>query len=274
MTNSGLASPPRAAPQRPPHSAPEGSVERIIGPRRRDAFGRILGWSLFLSAAAHVLVLLLSPLFIQTDRPPGSLVPVMGEAEQQLGMQIVEVIASENAPDPTPVDEQETTPALPVPPPPTQAPAPADGAGQSPPAAGGEQPAGPSTRDALQPGYRDPRLYVAPRPLPELGQQTDHERYMEHLQARIDAVNDSMAVEARRNSTTADWTVTDGSGNRWGLSSDGLHLGGVTIPRELLPLPGATGDNQRLQEERDRQRQRDEIQRQEEARERAAARGE
>jgi hypothetical protein len=114
----------------------------------------------------------------------------------------------------------------------------------------------------LRPGFRDQRLYVTPSPLPARPQQTPYDEYRAHLQARIDAVNDSMGVAARRDARTADWTLTDGSGNRWGLSPEGLHLGGITIPRALLPLPGPTGDNQSLEAERERQRQRDEIQRQ------------
>jgi hypothetical protein len=98
--------------------------------------------------------------------------------------------------------------------------------------------------------------------------RTDYERYQDHLQARIDAINDSLAVAAARESLTSDWLITDGSGKQWGLSPDGLHLGGVTIPRQLLPLPRATGDNQSLEAGRERDRQRDEIRRQEEERER------
>lgn len=103
---------------------------------------------------------------------------------------------------------------------------------------------------------------------PEL-RKTDHERYVERLQSRIDAVNDSLGLESNRNRTTADWTVTGSDGDRWGLAPDGLHLGGVIIPRAVLPLPAATGDNQSMEAARERQRMREEIQRQEAERERA-----
>jgi hypothetical protein len=267
MTNSGLATPPRAAPPRTSPQVPEPALEPEV-PRRRDSFERVLGWSLLASVLSHLLFLLLSPVFIQTQRPPGGTVPQAREVWRSTGLEIIEVVPSADAPDLPP--EQETAE---VPPffqrPPTAA-TPAD---PGPPVAGGpppsaDTPPAPSTREALQPGYRDPRLYVAPRPLPDLD-RTDHERYMDHVQARIDAVNDSMAVAADRNRRTSDWTVSDGSGGRWGLSPDGLHLGGVTIPRALVPLPGATGDNRSLQAERDRLRERDEIQRQEADRERA-----
>ncbi len=233
----------------------------------RPSYGRVLKWSIIASVLLHLLALVLSPTFVQTEFPPGGTVS-SAAPEAAFGIEAIIAVPSDNAPDvptqETPEETQEPALRTPIDPPPAGA---AGGGpqptGESP--AGADQPAG-SARDALRPGYRDPRLYVPPRPLRNL-EQTDHERYMEHLQARIDAVNDSMAVSARRDARTSDWTVTDDSGDRWGVSPDGLHLGGLTIPRELLPFPGATGDNQSLQAERDRERQREEIRRQEETRE-------
>ncbi len=196
------------------------------------------------------------------------------------GMEAIIVIPSANAPE-FPVQETPQEEVQPIFRPPIDAaptPTPDDaGAGPLGDApvgdAAADAPSGGSARDALRPGYRDPRLYVAPRPL-QTEERTDLERYMDHVQARIDAVNDSMAASARRESSTADWTITDDSGNRWGVSSEGLHLGGITIPSALVPLPGATGDNQTREGARERERQREEIRRQEEDREREATRNE
>jgi hypothetical protein len=52
------------------------------------------------------------------------------------------------------------------------------------------------------------------------------------------------------------------------VDEKGLHLGGITIPKQILPLPPSTGTNQKQEEGRKAQREREEIQRQEEARER------
>jgi hypothetical protein len=234
----------------------------------------VLGWSLLGSIALHFLILLLSPAFVTIGVPEGDVASLSPEA-RPFGMQAIVAIPSENAPDdppPTTVDER----VLPT----FQAPAPDRPAATRPgdTAAPSAPPADPGQRqssgDALRPGLRDSRLYVNPRNrFPEL-ERTEHERYMEHLQARIDAVNDSMNVAAARERRTADWTVTDGSGNTWGVSSQGLHLGGITVPRELLPLPAPTGDNQSLEAERERQRQRDEIQRQGEASDRRSTQNE
>jgi hypothetical protein len=123
---------------------------------------------------------------------------------------------------------------------------------------------GPGGRDALQPGYGDSRLYVTPDPFPMSSRNlTPEQIYAERLQERIQAVNDSIAAGIRRDSNTRDWMF-----GRWGLASDGLHLGGITIPRQLVPSPAPSGDNQTREAGREQQRQRDEIQRQEAARER------
>ena len=97
---------------------------------------------------------------------------------------------------------------------------------------------------------------------------SDVQRYREHFQARIDALNDSMYGATGPNT---DWTMKDGSGNRWGVSEDGVHLGPLTIPRALVPFPAASGTNQDLEEAREQQRQREEIDRQEADRERRGA---
>jgi hypothetical protein len=229
----------------------------------------VLAWSLAVSVVVHLILLLLSPLLIQVGTPPGELASAGEEIPGRFGLEMIVPIVSETAPDqPVPqVDEPDPLVPAPTQTQPTQAPAP-PGAQPGPAAPVDEAPPGSGTiQDALRPGFRDSRLYVTPRRFPEL-ERSDHERYMDHLQARIDAINDSMSVAASRERRTADWTITDGDGNRWGLTPEGLHLGGFTVPSSLLPLPRATGDNQSLEADRERQRQREEIRRQEEAAER------
>lgn len=140
------------------------------------------------------------------------------------------------------------------------------GDGAAGPAGGG----GGAVSDRLRPGFRDPRLYVDPSlpRLPPKGVQSEEQRYAEHIRRRIEAVNDSMYGGG----PNTDWTTTDREGRRWGLSEKGLHLGGITVPREVLPLPRSTGTNADQEAAREKQRQRDEIRRQEEDRERRRAR--
>lgn len=126
----------------------------------------------------------------------------------------------------------------------------------------------------LQPGFRDARLYVdqEAESLKKTDTRSDHQRYMEHLQARIQASNDSAWAEGSHPNT--DWTTTDRKGRKWGVSEKGVHLGGVTIPKQVIPLPRATGSNQKLEEAREKERQRKEIRAQEEDRQRRRTRAE
>jgi hypothetical protein len=269
MTTSGLAAPSRAAPRRSPRPRPGPSRAAPPAARDRGSFERILAWSLAASVFAHLLVLLFSPLFIQTVNPPAGAVGTTPRQASDFGLEMVIAIPSENAPEipvvEAPPSEQplfETPAARPE----TGGTQPADG-----PVAPGPvetQPSPGRAGDGLRPGTRDPRLYVRPNPLGSIDNRSDFERYNEHLQARLDAVNDSMGIAAARNSQTSDWTVTDAAGNRWGLSPEGLHLGGVTIPAPLLPRPAPTGDNASREAAREEQRQREDIQRQEADRER------
>jgi hypothetical protein len=233
------------------------------------SYERILAWSLAVSAVVHLIFLLLSPLVMQTENPPVGSATVATDAPLPFGLEMIVAIPSENAPDlPVPVEAVQPT-TRPDLAPPRDRPAEPGAAPPAPSTPGVTPPtdAAPSRSNILRPGYRDPRLYVQPSPY-TIDTRTDHERYEEHLQARIDAVNDSMGIATARNRTTADWTTTDSDGDRWGLSSEGLHLGGITIPRQVLPLPAPTGDNASRAAAAERERQRQEIQRQEADRQR------
>lgn len=273
MTRSGLAPSPRAVASRanpPSPSAPPSGRSGGGGGRDRPSYERILAWSLLASVVVHLLFLL-APFSEKRVEPAGPMASAP-QAERSFGMQMIVAVPSENAPDLPAVEERAPAPAVSTPPPlraPQPRPEPAGAGAERPTDLPNEaEPGAGSVRDVLQPGYRDPRLYAPSNDFPEL-EKSEHERYLEHLQARIDAVNDSIGVAAQRNRRTSDWTVTDGSGNKWGLSPEGLHLGGITVPRGLLPLPAPTGDNQSLEAERERQRMREEIERQEEATDRS-----
>jgi hypothetical protein len=266
MTQTGLATPRRPAPPRVPPSAASPQPVVRVAARDRASFERIFGWSLGISVGLHLLFLLLSPFLIQTHTPPAGSPLTEAADPDRFGLEMIVAIPSENAPELLP-PPRERAPERSLPVPPAAAPPSGPQAGAATPAPA-PAPAEPSVnqgaggpREGFQPGFRDPRFYVPPPPPVSPDNRTDHQRYMDHLQARIDAVNDSLGLEARRNQPP-DWTVRDGSGNRWGLSSDGLHLGGVTIPRALIPSPRPTGDNQNIEAQRERDRQREEIRRQ------------
>jgi hypothetical protein len=246
--------PPRRAPSRPPKPL---------------SFDRVLLWSLLVSIAVHFGILLLSPLFIQVGVPPGDVAAGDGEpAPGRFGMEWIVPVASPSAtaeaeaPPADAAEERSATAER------EREPVRATRSGSE---AGGAPAAdsrGGSVTEALRPGYSDGRLWVNPRELRIERDAPRHEAYMEHLQARIDALNDSTYAAG----PNTDWTFADKEGRRWGLSEKGLHLGGITIPKELVPVPLSTGTNQDQEEERERVRQREEIIRQEGDRAREEAR--
>jgi hypothetical protein len=227
----------------------------------------VLSRALAISIAVHVVILLISPLFIRMGDTPGDPVADAAADGMRTAGELTAII-----PIPTEgADVGDMPPAMAEQSPPSIAPAPTARNPGAPladsPTGRPDAPARPTESgagDALRPGYSDPRLYVNPEAIPLAPDKTRHERYMEHLAARIEALNDSVYGGG----PNTDWTFEDAEGRRWGLAEDGLHLGGVRIPRFLLPLPGATGTNQTLEEQRERQRQRDEIRRQEADRDR------
>ncbi len=276
MSTSGLSRPPRST--RPPPLRPErtplntpASPPAPIAPRQRPRQERIFGWSIGISIAVHLLILLLSPLILRVGVPPGT----PGEERDRFAVraiQAIQPVISENAEE-TVAEQPPLADRQPLTQSPTGEPARAIVPRPGPPGTPGAtvpHQAAPgareSARDGLRTGPRDPRLWVNPRdvPLPEL---SDRERYRAHIQARIDALNDSMAVAAAANRTTRDWTFRDSQGRSWGIGAGGsVELGDVRIPPGILPRPAATGDNQSQERAREEQRQRDEIRRQEEAR--------
>ena len=87
----------------------------------------------------------------------------------------------------------------------------------------GETPA-----ERLQPGFTDERLWS---PLPaEFRTLTPEQREQLLIAGRFGSWNDSIAAVAAAAAAWTDWTVTDGDGDRWGVSDGQLHLGGLSIP--------------------------------------------
>lgn len=270
------AAPPPTSREPSPLSLSPGGKRRAFRrqPPVEDRYPSILARAMGAAVVLHLLALLLSPFVLRLGAPPGDGAAEAPRQPAQVMRAIVPFPAtpeSDAAPSP-----EAATPLQPLPterqattsePRPTAAP-PAD----APPPASGPTPAeAPSTAEAhpLQPGQRDSRLWVAPRELPDPPEPTDHERYMAHLKARIDQLNDSTAAEAERQRRATDWTFTDKNGKRWGISPDGIHLGDVTLP-PVVPH----GDRDQELERRERQRQWEEIRGQEAERERRRIREE
>jgi hypothetical protein len=275
MTTPALAPPPLDTRQRAPVPAPSAPRTRPVitlplshshSPFERGP----VGYSLLLHLAALALLLLLIRLvptpapvvrstpvervdYVELDWPAGS--PSDGAGAE-----------SSPAPSPAAPSAQATPRRLPssravdfpsgVP---TGISAPGSSGVGSPSAGGAADGGAGGVGDRLRPGFRDPRLYVAPGDLPS-ADKSNQQKYMEHLTARINASNDSAAAAAPRR---PDWSFKDAKGRTWGMNDKGLHLGPITVPRALIPNARSSGTNKEVEAAREAQRQRDEIQRQE-----------
>ena len=94
--------------------------------------------------------------------------------------------------------------------------------------AGGAQ-AESSAADRLRQRVTDARLWGAPSigtPLPKTQVDIVRERVAESIRA----INDSIAGEDAARKRASDWTVKGADGKRWGISPQGIHLGGITLP--------------------------------------------
>lgn len=254
----------------------------VLAPRPPRA-ARVDARALLLSGLAHLAVLGGLVLVLGTGRPPPEPATAPSEAVDYIDLEWPAGDAggaSGSEAAPTAAADPSTDPALPRRQPdatpltfPGRVPQGLPGAtasgGVGTPQSGGAAGGGGGVGERLQPGFRDTRLYVSPDELPR-PEKSNRQKYMDHLTARIEASNDSAYAASSRPNT--DWTFKDGKGGKWGLSEDGLHLGGFTVPKELVPRPRPTGTNQDLERARDEQRQRDEIRRQEADRERREAR--
>jgi hypothetical protein len=254
---------PTFAPPAPPRAAAE--PQRAARPRTRIGArparerydGRVWRWALVASVALHLLVLLLSPGFVRVGAPPGDEADLVRPPGGTPLVQLPPVALPPVAVAPTPAEVAPDAEPLPVPPSSGRVAPPATTAPVAPtprgPAAEGPAPAD----NPLRPGLRDPRLWVAPRELPPEREPTHeelHARYMAQLEARLNALNDSIAGDAERARRATDWTVTDKSGRRWGISPEGIHLGGVTLPPMTFPPGGGDPDKRRQAEEQERTR--------------------
>jgi hypothetical protein len=272
MSTPTLAPPRRAAGRAaaPPPPAPP-VRRRARHPGTRERARGVWHWAFVASILLHVLVLLLSPVFIRIGDPPGD--PDAARSTTAGGLRMVdpELIPADPA-TPAPVPSEALADELTATAPETRAPAPLTPARPGP---VGPDPEAPGARDhPLRPGIRDSRLWITPREVPEHEPSHEelHAEYMKGLEARIRAWNDSIAGDAERARRATDWTVRDRDGRRWGVSPDGIHLGDITLPPMTFPPGGGDPDRRRQWEEQERMRR--EIDRQEADAERRRAREE
>ena len=214
-------------------------------PSHRGAMALGLG----VSAALHVLVIIMYAFGLTDWSPREGVVGVESVARTLSGMRVVQVVEIASPDESDEATEEEPEPVLdPVAEPLIEAPGPV-------PVAGPEREGVEDLEDAGAAGVRaadqlrvvssDPRLW---RPaLPAIFELTEAERIQLELAGRLEEWNDSVIAAMAAESALTDWTVTDDQGNRWGFSPGQIHLGSLTLP---LPFAFGTSTWQRERAER------------------------
>lgn len=261
MTPSTIDHPPAPpetdrGPSRPQETRPSGDIEPATSRSPREPRARrerrLLAIGIVASAVFHAFVLLIFRFGIPLSPPAGPSASGADADPSAVGMQAVNlrVVEGDAADLPAAVEfSQDADVPQPVDPPAEEEADDVvleDGA-----TADGEQATGEQADDAmdasavdrLRSGGRDPRLWERPEfvvaPPEEPGVA---EKARQNLAARLDAVNDSVLASEEAARRANDWTYTDDSGRRWGISSEGIHLGGLTLPGPRFDVPAGRRD--------------------------------
>ena len=230
----------------------------------------MLAAGLAASLVLHALAVLVSRYFFTVAVPFQEAAPASSArptAPPGLRVYDIRAVAEATAPPEEQVAriQPETPPR--VPPPSTEP--------EAAPGEAAEAEAGPADR-VLSPAERlrprdigDHRLW-SPLPWVVEAPATPAEAATEHLARRIGELNDSLALEADAARRATDWTIKGKDGRRWGISPEGIHLGGITLPAPSFgPKSQRERDWEEAQDQADRARIRDRFdQRAKELRER------
>ncbi|MEN8375334.1 MAG: hypothetical protein ABFS34_07785 [Gemmatimonadota bacterium] len=216
--------PPRRPPDGPVQPPPDSdraarAALRPSAAERRDVRERrVFRAALVASVLAHVAILLLIRLSPGFRPVPTGPVPA---SERDPGLRLLQFEAVEGEVDELArPDDPEATPRPSVRPAPPSPEPPGEPAGEQ-----------LTAVDRLRPGaVRDPRLWRDHGPAYLLPPETPEEAILRGLLPRLALLNDSIAAELEADRRASDWTFTDSQGRRWGISSEGIHLGTITLP--------------------------------------------
>ena len=201
---------------------------------RARTYRRSVRIGLLVSLGLHALVaLMLSGQFYIGMR---SFSPVRVPPRPVVGMEVIDIaeIESEESPEevlelPAERDEIER------PEPPTP------GAGERSTGAGEDTGPGLTNAERLRPQEGDPRLWddFSDQPLPEY-LEDQFSRAEGIIRARLAAMLDSLSLTEEQRRRALDWLFGEGD-QQWGVTPDGLVLGGVVIPMNVGALFAAEG---------------------------------
>ncbi len=213
--------------------------DRGAGQRRLGLGSRRVVLAAFgISAALHLLLILVYPFLMRPDEAQPTPFPLPALPELRSGMEVV--ILTQVAPD--------EDPERPEDPEELEAIAPAPVAPTTPDLEGIEGPIliapGPTAVERLRPDLRDERVWA---PLARETVELSLEQRLDlDLAARILQFQDSVEAAIAAGEAASDWTYTDSEGKRWGVSPGQIHLGDITLP---LPFNFGTSPG-KLEEQR------------------------
>lgn len=202
--------------------------------RRRASYRRVLPAALVISAALHILVLVVYPRLFP-KHPQGVTVPLVRPFVTPGGHAMTAIRLVE------PKAGQVEKPAQPVTPKAPERPKVAPVAPPQLPQESGVTYVNPgAAAEALRPHLKDARIWAVVDSA--LTQVTLEERLKLELTGRIQEISDSMEAAAAAHRRLTDWTFTDKNGKKWGVKDGKLILGGITIP---IPFSFGTPVGQR-----------------------------
>lgn len=217
-----LLTPPR--PRRKPDRRTGAPGAFPVRRPRRPSYRRALRLGLLGSALAHLLVLLLAGR-MALERP--SAPRLLPEREPEEGLLVILFRLAEPPPaeEPPRRPEEELEVVRPVPAREPAAPAelPVEAPAEEP------EPERLTNVERLRPYMGDERLWVDFRSPITVHHSERYDRAVDALREIIREWLDSLQLSDEQRRRALDWTLGTGD-SRWGISSEGLHLGEITIP--------------------------------------------
>jgi len=192
------------------------------GPERRGLASRgVVRTAFAISAAAHVVFILMYPSLFPRLDPSESTFRIVVGAPDPSGIEVMEIVEIDVIVEVERPDDPELEPAE-VREVSVAAPGIVDG-----PVVDFARP-GITAAERLRPNLRDRRLW-APLP-PQFRELSLQQREELALRGRIVEWADSLAAAQAAESRLTDWTYTDDEGKRWGVADGKIYLGDVVLP--------------------------------------------
>lgn len=205
-------------------------------PRPRPRQRRAMGVGFGVSAALHLIAVLLYPILLPRAGPPSGTPSASTARPRPEGIEVVRIVEVPDAVAPAATTPERAPPAVSPAPPSPDDPVPAPVG--APPGAAPAEPGAPSPDPPVLPG--DPT--AAERLRPRIGDlriwtldpsatELSVEQLVElDLIWAIATLNDSAAAAAAAERRLTDWTYTDESGKRWGVADGKIYLGDIVLP--------------------------------------------